>query len=204
MKFSSVFTGLTAGFLAITGVVASPVAVDSVESIDPIQKRGSNEIIAAIHDLTAKLTDLNETALDFESGFVGPAKAIGIQIKSNKVSKAIDAATEAAVESEDKFNFASSLDLSLSMLQLLPRILSTLETLAAKEPEFRKGAFGTGAVPLNDLVKKSLVGQKEKSNEFAETLVPKLDKVFEYISPIITVSINEAFDQVIGLFSKEV
>lgn len=198
MKFSSLMTGF-AGLLATTTVVANPMPANAA-----IQKRSADEVVASIKGIGESLTKLNTTASGYVGGLKGAFTAIKIQIQSSKAGKAIDKATDATKESkEKKFDLPSSQKISSAMLELLPSIQSTLKTLSSKEPEFRKGVLGTGLIPLNPIVKKSLESQKKKSNEFAEVLTPKLDDAFGKIAPMLTKQINDGFDKAIEVFSKK-
>lgn len=204
------FTGLAAGFLAVTSVVASPMPINDISSLDTLdtfdtfEKRSTNDVIAAIHEISDKLTELNNTATDYVGGIKGATKAIKIQILSKKVLKALEKATDATNDIEEpKIGLGPSLDISVNMLQLLPRITSTLDTLVSKADEFAKGVLGTGLVPLNGIVRKSLEDQQEKANEFSEALIPKLEEIFATVAPLITNTINNSFNRAIEVFSEE-
>ncbi|KAL1960696.1 hypothetical protein VTO42DRAFT_6526 [Malbranchea cinnamomea] len=193
MKFSSLFTGFVAGLATVTSVVASPVA---------IEKRAAQDVLDGIQNLSDKVVALNATAATYRGGLLGIAKAIKIQIQSGQVQSAIDDAKEAVVDSEEEvFNFEDSQAISVAMVELRPRIVSTLQTLISKEPEFAKGVLGFGIIPLNGIVKAGLVKQKEASGEFADVLLPKLDPAFSGIAPLLINAINAAFDEAIAVFS---
>lgn len=193
MKLSSMFTGLVAGFAAVTTVVSSPVS---------FEKRAAQDVIGAIDVLTEELIGLNNTASGYVGGIAGLVKAIRIQIESGKVQSAIESARDTVVDStEEIFNFADSQGISVAMVSLRPKILQTLQTMISKEPEFAKGVFGLGVIPLNGIVLSSLEKQYAASKEFADVLVPMLDPVFANIAPLLIESINKAFDEAIAVFS---
>lgn len=193
MKFSSMFTGLVAGFAAITTVVSSPIA---------LEKRGPQEVLDAISNLSEKLVCLNETASGYKGGIVGIPKAIKIQIQSGQVQTAINRATSSVVDStEEQFDLLSSADISVAMVELRPKILSTLQTMISKEPEFRKGVLGLGVIPLNGIVRSSLEKQFSSSQQFADALVAKLHPTYGSIAFVLINSINKAFEEAIAVFS---
>ncbi|PGH28981.1 hypothetical protein GX50_08283 [[Emmonsia] crescens] len=185
MKFASLFTGIVAALA--TTALASPLTSFS--------KRDAAEVVDTVKSISTQVVELETTVQSFTGQVI---KALKIQIKTGKLTKALEDAIEKTQESPN-FTTDESVTIAMGFIDLQPKITKVLDALISKKDVFKKGLFGF--IPLTGIVRGGLEKQKELSAQLGQETVKKLTPEFANLAPIINGLIAADFSRAVAAFS---